>query len=671
MNMRSIVVLLAFMCCVAMVSAQSFQPHAVYSPRGVWILASEWSVGASLDTTEIVVERIAHGSATRVGTIKRVSSLRELASMCGTQLLQELKEMRRLSDDDATWRVVQQHTSLGWYSGVLYNPHIRVALGTALIDSGALALERGTAVQYKLRYVASKGSSEKTLSVTMGAMPMLPSPALQTMEITDSLVQFSCVQTPAAGNVSFLAAVYKSQDEEPFTQLDYFVKPARVKDSLVYRIIDKVLPEKLYRYVVVPMDEVGTYGMPSDTITALSLQFTRMPAIYNATVRDEQRGVIVTWNAVPPKPYWSGIEISRRDKLGAAFVALDTVPATDTLFNDVRVASNGQYTYALRLLTFRSTNEAPSTYVQHVRSATQHIPLAPLNVQAHQEGKGIRVTWQSNNEESCRGFAVYRAVGADTNYALVSRIIKETTFLDTDSTLFGKTTYSYYVRAVSYADEQSKPSNTATARPNKTVYPQEPAAVFVNSDVNRIELFWKTNNDDKTVHQWNVYKRTNLSQKTILKAPAMQYAKQAGWQHIATVREAMLIDTAVQQGVTYQYAVSSLDEESIESAMLPSKEFILPYPEIRSPSALQGRSTPTGVVLSWSKQLQEGIKSIAIYRRTIDGDFTRIATIESTQHEYTDTTAQNGTTYIYTLRSVSMQSKESARTKEIAIEKEP
>jgi len=87
-------------------------------------------------------------------------------------------------------------------------------------------------------------------------------------------------------------------------------------------------------------------------------------------------------------------------------------------------------------------------------------PAIPFQLRASTDGKEVTLTWTGNTEADLNGYNIYRTSG-DTKTKLTTSIVKETTYQDKN---ISDGIYTYEVTAVDLNDNESKPSNSASAR---------------------------------------------------------------------------------------------------------------------------------------------------------------------------------------------------------------
>jgi len=120
-------------------------------------------------------------------------------------------------------------------------------------------------------------------------------------------------------------------------------------------------------------------------------------------------------------------------------------------------------------------------------------------------------------------------------------------------------------------------------------------------------------------------------------------------------------DTDVSNGTTYYYRVTAVDSEGNESDGSGEAQSI-PF---AAPMALEGTSGDAQVELSWSGGA--GAETYSVYRSTssTDGATGDPLTTGRSETTFTDSTAENGTTYYYRVTSVNPDEEESTASNEL------
>lgn len=120
----------------------------------------------------------------------------------------------------------------------------------------------------------------------------------------------------------------------------------------------------------------------------------------------------------------------------------------------------------------------------------------------------------------------------------------------------------------------------------------------------------------------------------------------SGWAKFADTTGLTYLNKNVKSGKSYTYTLRAMNASGqFISGFDPTGR---KYTFIAAPAVPKLTNSKSGVVLKWTKPAGSG--SIRIFRKTGSGSWTKLA--DTTATAYTDTSAKNGVTYVYTLRCV-------------------
>jgi fibronectin type 3 domain-containing protein len=177
--------------------------------------------------------------------------------------------------------------------------------------------------------------------------------------------------------------------------------------------------------------------------------------------------------------------------------------------------------------------------------------------------------------------------------------------------------------------------------------PDAPAALEADAQDASVSLSWEANEDAEV---YNVYRATSSTSGA------------EGDPTAGGVSGTSYTDDAVENGQTYYYRVTAVDDNDNESD--PSGE--VPSTPFATPSGLAGTSADAEIELEWSASA--GAESYNVYRSEsptdgVTGD--PIAT-EVSEMTYPDSDVTNGTKYYYRVTAVNPEGEESDGSGEIA-----
>ncbi|MBF9220257.1 hypothetical protein [Hymenobacter ruricola] len=697
-------------------AAETGEAPVFPSPAGVYAVVSNTALSAAKPSPEgLVAVRVLRAPAgsndfKEVGQVRQAGSLAEFRQQAGPGVLEQIRQTHQLASDDAAWAYLQAHPSLDDYGFLGLSLSFRVALGTAFLDADAVKAKPGTRFAYRLvpEYAtgrAPSGAGATTrfpeATVAVGQRSALPRPRARRATGRDSAVVVRWVAPAARANtplITLFGRVWRQgPGEKTFSVVADQILATRDErgrdDSVRFTFQQRVEPEALYRYYIEPLDFVGNPGPVSDTAYVLSVSPSRMPAVSRVNARDTTDGIALSWPALPAKPYLLGIEVQRSRDTRGNYVRLDTIPASAAGYLDTRLLPNVTYHYRLRTL-LRGGLRAPEAATGAAFASHQggegrsSAPLAPVQLTAEPEGRGVRLRWQPAGPDlNHEAYFVYRGTSDQDSMVVVSPALRggTLTFLDTTARN-GRRQYVYAVQDVNKNLQASPFSDHAAAQPNIPMAVAAPLGLSGYSDGAATRLSWDdVQRRDPAVVGYRVYRRPAAAATPAPKpapapiprkgAPSKSTAAPAvaaapGFVLLADdLRAPAYEDATMRPGQAYQYAVSALDAQGTESALSPVATptvFASTSTAAVPPSQLNARAVPKGLEVSWSHPAVLPGRGYALYRRTREQpEPQRLATLPATATRYLDATARPQVLYIYSV-AVLTPAQEGPRTSEIS-----
>jgi len=255
-------------------------------------------------------------------------------------------------------------------------------------------------------------------------------------------------------------------------------------------------------------------------------------------------------------------------------------------------------------------------------------PNAVTSVTAANSAKGVRVTWtlEESVTAGADGFYIYRRLPgkswtriADLNNAAVRAY--------TDGKAQSGVNYIYTVRAYAGADKTlgAYPKAGATV-----LYLVQPKLSQVSNVKNGVTVKWVPVNG---AENYRIYRKT----------PG------GSWKRLKTVSKNTLsyTDTSAQSGSNYMYTVRALSGSSLSS--YDGKSGSIQH--LAMPQLSSVRKAENGITVIWVKV--EGAEKYRVYRKLSGGSWKWLKTVGKNSLNYTDATAEQNKSYIYTVRALS------------------
>ncbi len=549
--------------------------------------------------------------------------------------------------------------SLGYWSNYLI---IRLAAGAVFYDDAA---EKGEEYQYRISLFDNQGNPRISFLSNMVSFPGTAQLAL--LEFTNSLIYENALQlkyVTSEGKQPSLIYVYRKElRENDFQRINPYIVTSIEEDQLEFTVTDStILKDRVYEYYLVPADYYGNKGEATKKIFIGSYNFQQVPLPQNINAKssDSLGGINLTWQLLE-KEIVKSVKIFRSEIFDSSFNQIAEIPSEQSTYADINIEPMKNYYYYLQLVGPLNEVSAPSAKVSGIFENLES-PVPPYGLKSEQIDKGIKLTW-NKNDENIKGYYVYRKDPAKQEFAQISDLVTDSdsvfSYIDTSSTLSGKYSYAYYVRSENIGHLLSATSDTAFVVPSKSLKPMAPQNLSIIPEDSILKVYW--NNmiaADNTIAGFNVFRKTGAGEFTKLNNEPMN------------IEQNFFIDTTVQFGNNYFYAVQSVDlfENTSDLSSPVSYNLALPVPP--SPGIITAINEPEGIKLSWEKVLAEDIIKYNIYRYQRGEEIKLLSVIDvDDTMSYLDKSVDSGELYFYQITAVNKYKKESKPSPETGIRK--
>jgi len=634
-----------------------------YAPKkGAYLYFANQSLSTETPFQKITGIRISRQTGKNFKTLvhlTRPSSIAEFKTISGEETWKQFMLMKNFKSDEEGWNFILAHPSMDDYGTLSFDMKFREAMGNAYLDTEAANLPSGKTWIYKIEMLDATGATTQTLEgkVTGGDVNFHFGKVRKVRAVaTDSSVfahWHVISSSPLSGIV--MADVYRQDGGTgSYKKLPNPLLATTKGDSILFYLTDHVVPATLYRYYIRPTDEFGNAAQPSDTINLLSFNFAALPLLSNVKAVDTLNAIMVSWKPLSDHPELTGIEIQRSRDARGNYVVLDTVAASQSSYHDTRVLPAIPYFYRLRAISIKGMERGTgySGYVNaSVKNTLKH-PDPPYALTGNLVNGKVTLNWQAVADLDVYGYFVYRSTSHNGRFDVISPALVNTSFTDTSS-ISGRTQYVYAVKAVNKNSLESDFSNVVTMRQAVMELPLSPTGIHGYAADKKIILQWPAANiSDHAIAGYNVYRREAQTKNVFdLKQSA---AAQANALKFRLLNPALIVqpqyeDVQAVAGVTYEYAVASVDVFGMEGTYSPFAKVVLPV-RTRVFSTCTLRKVSTGVMLGWDLEMTAGADAVFIYRKKAgEKAFQRVATVPISQVAYTDKSAQKNTLYVYVI----------------------
>lgn len=255
-------------------------------------------------------------------------------------------------------------------------------------------------------------------------------------------------------------------------------------------------------------------------------------------------------------------------------------------------------------------------------------PAMPKGLSAAAGNRQVTLRWELSTEPDLSGYQIYQD----------GRRVNQTTVRAVPYVVTGLTngvSYGFQISALDVSGNESPRSAMVHAVPVNSTPPAVPSGLTVSSGISQLVLAWLPNTDPNLAG-YNLYRNGSK----INSAP---------------LTETTYTDTGLTNGITYEYAVTAVDQDGNESgrsgtvALAPG-DTLPPAP----PAGITAAEGSSQVTLTWTANAESDLASYNIYR---DGVKANSAPVTSAS--FTDTGLSNDRTYQYTVTAVDRSGNES------------
>ncbi len=393
-------------------------------------------------------------------------------------------------------------------------------------------------------------------------------------------------------------------------------KYEKVGTSTTLSFVDtKAVSGKTYTYKVrgINPTDTGKFG------GAKTVSYLAMP---KTTATVTKTGYTVKWTKVDGA---STYRIYRAEYLNGKWSnwnKLSDQKASVTSFADKNIKAGGVYKYTVRAM-------ASGGVISAYEGTPILVYLTTPTVKIVNAKGGVKGSWNAVN--GAEGYIVYRSELSNGKWSAWTNLgtAKAATKSFTDKTAVSGKTYRYTVKAV---NGDNKSLYTAS---NTLLYLAEPTVTISNAK-SGVVVKWTKSEGAKS---YTVYRsQYNASTK-----------KWSSWKSIGTPdsTKTSLTDKNVTSGVKYKYTVKAVNGK-VKSTFTSSASLVrLAQPTVKIANA------KTGVTVKWNKI--SGATGYKIYRQELVngkwGKWVSIDTAKSNTTSWTDTKAESGATYRYTVKA--------------------
>jgi hypothetical protein len=604
---------------------------------------------------------------TPIGTLKPPESFAAFRAIAGDTVILGLKKLKKLSSDKDLWKFIESNPSYTDFSFAMVNLRFLRAIGWAYIDSSLKNQPNGTKLFYKVFDPAK--SATDTGSCMTGLQPNERQPLLTARHNSDSIIYLQWgYKITSRVFLPRYAWLYERTFNGTFEKQSVIAYATYTADSVYFGLSQHVLPGRQFTCYIQPVDFFNNgINIHSDTIKIVSVNFKRIPPVQNAMAKDTTSGIFISWKKQASNPFIISLLIQRSTSVAGTYSNIAELAPGDSSYLDKEVVIGQAYYYRLKMMGQQEENVDPvnfSAFASASHSGKHRIPDPPYRLTAGPVTRGIQLSWQAVSSGSLAGYYVFRTTGYDTTQMeLISRLINDTTFVDTAKNLSRRINYHYAIKAVSLANIKSRYSATVQAKlPVGIDKPITPAFINITRSNNKLLVEWQnTRSTDNYMSGYVLYKhkiQPGVSVNYDVKNKASAEAARTGWTKVSEtlIRHPYFEIAGSGSDDQYDYAVAAVDVSGGESGLSAPANVAAKARPLKTPLKLIVRTMDGGVQLGWLQADTSGLTGYAIYRKELGGkEYKKIITVRAGQSTYTDNDVEAKKVYFYMVRSVNNQ----------------
>lgn len=559
------------------------------------------------------------------------------------------------------WQYIQAHDRMdSMYSNNL--PMMHLLAGTAYFDANA---DKNTGYVYRVTLTGADGKSisKKESNVSSALQRIaLPEIIFSEKKYADGKLSlhWAVKDQMDMAHFNIYRTVFGKDEYQKMNSENHRIEKGIYyeKDSLKLLAIDSLGRQPAwYEYKIAPVDAFGNEGQMQGYVNGGNLKDYYAPPVTNFRAVNTHKGheVKLMWH-FENKKYLNGVAVMRSLMYDSGYKRIATVPIDDSVFTDILPVSGENYYYYLLLLS-ANNDPIPTAKVFAYYTDENAKPEPPDQIDATTVPNGIRVYWKSEAPFS-KGFYVYRRNNPEDQFTQVSSLVPAGSavysFTDTSRQLQGGEVYEYVVCTMNENNQLSANSDTVTANPGIRKAIAAPMNLRYRNDDGHITLLW----DD--MRPWE---NDLLGYKVFRKTGNGNFERMAN-DSLQPDRN-FYIDSALQKGINYSYAVSTMDISGNESEKSTIVIPVLTEHLPASPSGITVTQTGNDIYISWG-QIAGDIAAIKIYRSESGQPAKMIGTVTDADF-FTDKNVSKGTLYFYQLASVNKENQEGSLSEKVAV----
>lgn len=633
----------AILCCSSTcVTAQERRSGVVDQtlmpgPDGVWILVSDSKINHSTNVQYVVSRDDQRGRGFRkLSTVTFPSSADELEKRLGSSLTNEILTERGLTTVADLFNEVTSGR-LGVFGNRLYTPVVLQALGWLYVDRDVGKRDN---IRYRVDRIVN-GAQQVLFEKSLHDVQYEPFPEFRSQHkvISDSVVMLTWY---AVGGRAAFAEVYDALSGSAVVGRVWVYNRS---DTIFATYIKKTRPGEQMALFIRPVDLPGNAGASSDTVSVIAASFRDRLMVSNLVASDSLGGVVLKWDPLPAKAWFTGIRILKSRSATDNFIAMDTLPAQVTQWTDRNILTGVQYYYIVEPLVFdlpQGTTTTPAQANIHVKGGRRGV-MAPQGVTLTvTPERNVKITWLPNSELDVFAYYVLRGTSKE-NMTVISEGVRDTVFVDSLSQRIGGISYQYGVVAMDMELNSSDTSDIVSVMLPQARYVPSVGGLSARFTDQGVRLFWPDDaRSDASVVGYVLYVRQRGDQYF---QPVMD----------SVIRSSVFLDRTKRKPGVYEYGCAAIDAWNNQSILSTVAEVqIEGATRLYPPPDFDLRNTSQGVEVRIPEEAGDSnseTRRYVIYRCLADGAYKwqRVGETSSDTNLFLDRQAVRNQLYIYAI----------------------
>lgn len=597
------------------------------------------------------------------GRVAPENNLKTIKEILGEQRTKDMVNLLHLNNENELVAFIAAHPQPAYYGFLYQFIELKRILGHVFLDAEA---KPGEVVMYRVKRNTKKGASENwgscIIHTGIGNYTLsYLKPHAQFTDVSDSLVRFNFILDARQDELKIpVRPISKIQNDTGGAFSSYIPFPIRSHKARIYinragkwnyestllpslrndtlffsYVISSKPNEQLAAYLELE-DEVHNRGGFSDTVTSYTITSQNCYKLIAIRTTEQTGCIKISWDALPDLPYLSGVELCRIDRKGK-LDTLQILSVKDTAYLDYDLIAGDHYTYEARVVYSPETGLYQDFPAQAAGTYSKFgIPLPPEDLTATDTLGNVLLQWKKNQEAGIYAYYIYRGTNPD-NLLLIAGPVKEAYFLDSSSSLSGRSTYFYAITSENLNQDTSTFSETISIRPSRKINLAAPSNVDAYLVNGQIVITWTdVAEDDNLIQGYIVERSTDGNTWTSITSGIVELNRYT--------------DSLIAGLKQVQYRVVAVAENGQRSESSLPVVFDMPSADIASVNLFYVRNVENGLLISLPAVEEKGRNGYAIYRRkAADGNFTKITTLKTGEFDYEDKDVEKNEIYVYTV----------------------